>query len=111
MTAPAQLGEFEQVVLLAILRLKAEAYGARIRAEIAACTEREPTSGALYTTLDRLESKGLVSSSFGDPTPERGGRPKRYFEVTASGIEALARAQRAYRRLLRGVTLPGVAHA
>ena len=110
--APAlQLGEFEQVVLLAILRLKDEAYGASIRAEISRCTEREPTAGALYTTLDRLEEKSLVESRFGDPTPERGGRPKRFFTVTKAGLEAVTRAQRSYQRLLEGVTLPRRAHA
>lgn len=108
--APA-LGEFEQVVLLAILRLGETAYGVTIRQEITACTEREPAPGALYTTLDRLEGKGLVSSKYGDPTPERGGRAKRYFTVTARGVRAVARAQRAYQRLLKGVVLPGVAHA
>jgi DNA-binding PadR family transcriptional regulator len=108
--APA-LGEFEQVVLLAILRLGDTAYGVTIRREIAACTEREPAPGALYTTLDRLEGKALVSSKYGDPTPERGGRAKRYFTVTARGVRAVARAQRAYQRLLNGVVLPGVAHA
>ena len=109
-TTPA-LGEFEQVVLLAILRLGEEAYGVTIRREIAQCTEREPAPGALYTTLDRLEEKGLVSSAYGDPTPERGGRAKRYFTVTASGVRAVARAQRAYQRLLKGLALPGMAHA
>jgi len=109
-TTPA-LGEFEQVVLLAILRLDDDAYGVTIRREIAKCTEREPAPGALYTTLDRLEEKGLVSSAYGDPTPERGGRAKRYFTVTASGVRAVARAQRAYQRLLKGLALPGVAHA
>ena len=108
--APA-LGEFEQIVLLAILRLGDTAYGVTIRREITACTEREPAPGALYTTLDRLEGKGLVSSKYGDPTPERGGRAKRYFTVTARGVRAVARAQRAYQRLLKGVVLPGVAHA
>ena len=109
-TTPA-LGEFEQVVLLAILRLGEEAYGVTIRREIAKCTEREPAPGALYTTLDRLEEKALVSSAYGDPTPERGGRAKRYFTVTASGVRAVARAQRAYQRLLKGLALPGIAHA
>ena len=109
-TTPA-LGEFEQVVLLAILRLGEEAYGVTIRREIAKCTEREPAPGALYTTLDRLEEKRLVSSAYGDPTPERGGRAKRYFTVTASGVRAVARAQRAYQRLLKGLALPGMAHA
>src|SRR5690242_10916336 len=94
------LGEFEQVVLMAILRLGDEAYAVTIRNEIARCTDREPTSGALYTTLDRLEEKGLVSVRVGDPTPQRGGRAKRYFTVTAKGVRAIARVQKAYRRLL-----------
>ena len=105
-TTPA-LGEFEQVVLLAILRLGDAAYGVTIRHEIAECTEREPAPGALYTTLDRLEEKGLVASKYGDPTPERGGRAKRYFTVTTRGVHAVARAQRAYQRLLKGLVLPG----
>jgi PadR family transcriptional regulator PadR len=105
------LGEFEQVVLLAILRLADTAYGVSIRHEIADCTEREPTPGALYTTLERLEEKGLVASRFADPTPERGGRAKRYFTVTGKGIRAVARAQRSYQRLLQGLVLPGVARA
>jgi DNA-binding PadR family transcriptional regulator len=65
----------------------------------------------LYTTLDRLEEKGLVTSTYGDPTPERGGRAKRYFTVTARGVHAVARAQRAYQRLLKGLVLPGGARA
>ena len=106
MAATPALGEFEQVVLLAILRLGDEAYGVTIRREITECTEREPAPGALYTTLDRLEEKGMVASKYGDPTPERGGRAKRYFTVTASGIRAVTRAQRAYQRLLKGLVLP-----
>jgi len=111
MAATPSLGEFEQVVLLAILRLGDRAYGVSIREEIQARTDREPAPGALYTTLDRLEEKGLVRSRLGDPTPQRGGRAKRYVEVTAAGVEAVARAQRSYRRLLEGLELPGVAHA
>ena len=111
MTATPALGEFEQVVLLAILSLRDEAYGVTIRREIAECTEREPAPGALYTTLDRLEEKGLVTSAYGDPTPKRGGRAKRYFTVTASGVRAVARAQRSYQRLMQGLTLPGAARA
>jgi PadR family transcriptional regulator, regulatory protein PadR len=111
MSATPALGEFEQVVLLAILRLADNAYGVTIRREITTCTEREPAPGALYTTLDRLEEKGLVTSKYGDPTPERGGRAKRYFTVTARGVRAVARAQRAYQRLLKGLILPGVVHA
>src|SRR5688500_3549177 len=103
MAATPALGELEQIVLLAILRLRAAAYGVTIRREISECTEREPSPGALYTTLDRLEEKGLVASTYGDPTPARGGRAKRYFTVTASGVRAVARAQRAYQRLLKGL--------
>jgi PadR family transcriptional regulator PadR len=110
-SATAPLGEFEQVVLLAIMRLGDSAFGLTIREEIAACTEREPAAGALYTTLDRLEEKGLVTSKYGDPTPERGGRARRYFTVTARGVDAVARAQRAYQRLMIGLSLPGGVHA
>jgi len=111
MPQPVTLGEFEQVVLLATLRLDENAYGVSIRAEIAACTDRDPSPGALYTTLDRLEERGFLTSRFGDPTPERGGRAKRYFKVTASGLKAVARVQRGYQRLLQGIQLPGVSHA
>jgi PadR family transcriptional regulator, regulatory protein PadR len=105
------LGEFEQIVLLAILRLGQSAYGVTIRREIAVCTGRQPAPGALYTTLDRMEQKGLVESWFGDPTPQRGGRAKRYFMVTTKGHVAVAAAQRSYQKLLRGLRLPGGAHA
>jgi PadR family transcriptional regulator, regulatory protein PadR len=111
MSKAVLLGEFEQVVLLAILRAGENAYGVTIRAEIEACTDRAPSPGALYTTLDRLEDKGLVASRFGDPTPQRGGRAKRYFTVTGGGLKAVARAQRSYQRLLKGLNLPGEAHA
>src|ERR1041384_3050390 len=105
------LGEFEQIVLLAILRLGDEAYGVSVRSEIEARTDRSPSPGALYTTLDRLEEKGLVTSRFSDPTPQRGGRAKRYFKVTARGIDAITNAQRSFKRLLEGLRLPGVTHA
>jgi PadR family transcriptional regulator PadR len=101
-TTPA-LGEFEQVVLLAILRLGDGAYGVTIRREIAECTEREPAPGALYTTLDRLEEKGLVASTYGDPTPERGGRAKRFFRVTARGLRQARVTRRALTALWTGV--------
>jgi PadR family transcriptional regulator PadR len=105
------LGEFEQVVLLAILRLGDEAYGASIRAEIEACTGREPTPGALYTTLDRLEAKKMVRSRMGEPTAQRGGRAKRFFLVTEKGSAAVIAAQAAYQRLLSGLKLLGGADA
>jgi PadR family transcriptional regulator PadR len=111
MSATQSLGEFEQVVLLAILRLADNAYGVTIGAEITACTRREPAPGALYTTLDRLEDKGLVTSRLGDPTPQRGGRAKRYFVVNARGLAAITRAQQSYRRLLEGCELPGLTYA
>ena len=101
------LGEFEQIVLLAILRLDNNAYGVTIRQEIAERTGREPAPGALYTTLDRMEEKGIVHSRLGDPTPQRGGRPKRYFALTKAGREALVSAQQAYRSLLDGLELLG----
>jgi PadR family transcriptional regulator, regulatory protein PadR len=105
MAQPPLLGEFEQVVLLAILRLGKAAYGVSIRSEITACTQRQPAPGALYTTLDRMEQKGLVQSWFGDPTPERGGRAKRYFVATRKGRVAVISAQRCYQRLLEGLDL------
>jgi PadR family transcriptional regulator PadR len=111
MAAEGTLGEFEQVVLLAIMRVGEEAYGVPIRAEIEACTGRDPSPGALYTTLDRLEDKGFVTSRMGDPTPQRGGRARRYFEVTPQAVEAVSRAQRSYRKLMEGLELPGVAYA
>jgi PadR family transcriptional regulator PadR len=110
MASTLQLGEFEQIVLLSILRLKDDAYGVSIRSEIRKCTGRERAPGALYTTLDRLEEKGLVRSRMGDPTPERGGRPKRYFTVSATGLKAVTHAQRSYRRLLEGLELPGLTY-
>ena len=101
MASTRSLGEFEQVVLLAILRLGDGAYGVNIREEIRARTGREPAPGALYTTLDRLEDRGLAVSRLADPTPQRG----------ALGVEAVARAQRDFRNLLAGLTLPEVNHA
>ena len=83
------LGELEQIVLLAILRVGPNAYGVPIRVEIGDRTGRSLTVGALYRTLDRLEQKGYVVSWFGDPTPERGGRSKRHFEVRPAGLRAL----------------------
>ena len=107
MKSNTPLGEFEQIVLLAILRLEERAYGVTIREEIAACTARNPSPGALYTTLDRMEEKGIVRSWLGEATPLRGGRAKRYFALTQTGRDALVNAQRAYQRLLNGLDLLG----
>ena len=105
MNPDRSLGEFEQIVLLAVLRLGDEAYGVTILAEIAARTGRNPSPGALYTTLHRMEDKGLVTFRDGSPTPERGGRAKRFVTVTREGRNALASAQSAYRSLLEGLDL------
>lgn len=101
----AQLGEFEHLILLALLRLDSEAYGVRIRQEIEDRTGRPATVGAVYVTLDRLEQKGLVESWTGEATPERGGRAKRYFRTTPAGREALRESQQALARMAEGVSL------
>jgi PadR family transcriptional regulator PadR len=111
MTPVVNLGEFEQLILLAILRLGDEAYGVTIRAELADRAGRTVAPGALYTALERLEAKGIIRSRMGDPTPQRGGRAKRYVTVTAAGMRALTRAVRAYERLLDGLNLVRGAHA
>jgi len=83
------LGSFEQLVLLAILRLRENAYGRRIHEEIQSRLGKPTSLGAVYLTLERLEGKGYVTSAFGDATPSRGGRPKRYFDIAAPGEAAL----------------------
>jgi PadR family transcriptional regulator PadR len=99
------LGELEQTILLAVIRLGDEAYGVSIRREIALCTRREITPGALYTTLDRLERKSIVEARDGEPTPERGGRAKRFYRVTREGHTLLVEAQRSFQRLMDGLEL------
>jgi PadR family transcriptional regulator, regulatory protein PadR len=99
------LGEFEHVILLALLRLNDRAYGVTVRREIELRTHREVSIGAVYATLDRLERKGYVASQRGDPTPERGGRSKRFFRATADGVEAVSRTHRALERMTEGLGL------
>ncbi len=112
MAGPVYLGEFEQLILLAILRLGEDAYGVTIRAELAERAGRAVAPGALYTSLERLETKGLITSRMSDPTPQRGGRAKRLVTVTAAGVEALARGLRTYERMLDGLKIVrGIAHA
>jgi DNA-binding PadR family transcriptional regulator len=111
MKAGSHLGEFEQLVLLAILRLGDNAYGVTIRAELSQRAGRDVAPGALYTALERLETKGLIRSRMSDPTPQRGGRAKRQVRVTAAGMKALTRSMQAYERLLEGLDLFGAAHA
>jgi PadR family transcriptional regulator PadR len=105
MSSAHGLGEFEQIVLLSILRLDDAAYGVSVRAEISEYAGRDVAPGALYTTLQRLEGKGFVTSRLGDPTPERGGRAKRYYKVSATGLKSVKAAQNAYQSLLTGLEL------
>src|SRR5260370_6603842 len=107
MSKGAYLGEFEQIVLLALLRMREGAYGMRIRKEIEERTGRPVSIGAIYATLDRMQSKGYVSSWLADPTAERGGRAKRFFKMEAAGITALKQSQDALNRMLKGVRIEG----
>lgn len=105
MPAHEHPGEFEQIVLLALLRLGQQAYGVPIRREIEARTKRSVSIGALYRTLDRLEAKGFVRSWTGDPTPERGGRAKRFFRVEPLGLKALRRTKELLERMWQDLDL------
>jgi DNA-binding PadR family transcriptional regulator len=89
------LTDFELMILLACLRLGDDAYGVRIAREIESTGGRSVVLGAVYAALERLERNGLVASSLGDPTPERGGRAKRFFRVTPRGIRAVKETQQA----------------
>ncbi|MFL6352974.1 MAG: PadR family transcriptional regulator [Bryobacteraceae bacterium] len=101
------LGEFEHIIVLALLRLDHRAYGVTIRQEIQFRTGREVSIGAVYATLNRLETKGYVKSYRGDPTPERGGRSKRFFRITAKGRAAVNRTQCALQNMSAGLDLIG----
>ena len=97
------LGEFEQLLLFAVVQLGDEAYGTRIRAAIETKTGRSVSPGAIYTALDRLESRGLVTSRLGDPTPQRGGKRKRYYRIQSAGVELLRRSHESIVRMARGL--------
>lgn len=96
-------GVFEQVVLLAILHLGPDAYGTTIRREIERRTGRSIAVGALYTALERLERKGLVTSDMSDPTPERGGRSRRYVRLQPAGRAALRHSRDLLARMWEGL--------
>ena len=98
------LGEFEYLLLTAAARLGEDAYGAAIRQEIEAATGHRCSIGALYTTLDRLEAKGLLKTWMGEATPQRGGRAKRMVRVTAKGIQAATAFYDAVTAVTRGVS-------
>ena len=97
------LGEFEQLILLALLRLRGNAYGVSIRSEIEERTGRNVSSGALYTTLDRMERKGLITSRIGEPTAERGGRRKKFYRPSREGGRALRASYQALRNMAEGL--------
>ena len=97
------LGEFEQMVLLALVRLGPEAYGATVRREIELRARREVSISAVYTTLERLEQKGLVRSRIGEPTRERGGRRRRHFELLPLGARSLREAYDALAGMTAGI--------
>jgi DNA-binding PadR family transcriptional regulator len=100
---PPVLGDFEQRILFALIRLGADAYGVTIRQEIETRTGRPVSAGAMYTALARMEKRGLVASRLGDPTPERGGKRKRLYTVQPAGERAIARAYESLRLMASGM--------
>jgi PadR family transcriptional regulator PadR len=103
MTRRAHLSTFELMVMLALARLGDEAYGVPIAGEIREQSGRDVLLGSVYAALDRLGERGLVSSELGEPTPERGGRAKRYFHLTPKGLRETRDAQRTLVKLWRGI--------
>ena len=103
MSIPAYIGEFEQLLLLAVLRLDVGAYGLEIARELEARAGRSVSRGALYTSLDRLEDKGLVRWKTAAGTPARNGLPRRLYEVTPAGVAALRASRETLRRMWRGI--------
>jgi DNA-binding PadR family transcriptional regulator len=104
MVGVGRLGGLEELVLLALIRLKDNAYGVTIRRELIERTGQEVSIGAVYTTLERLEGKGYVSSRVGNATPQRGGRAKRFFRLEARGADALATARELVTRMGEGLS-------
>lgn len=105
-----RLGEFEQLLLFALLRLGDDAYGVTLRREIEARTDRTVSAGAVYTAMERLETRGFVSSVIGEPTPQRGGKRKKYYRMESAGARALARSYESLQEMARGMT-PKLAQA
>ena len=97
------LGDFEQLVLLGVLRLKDDAYGSAIRQEIHARSGRDVSINAVYTTLERLETKGLLHSWTGEPTPQRGGRRRKFYALQPAGLAAMRQAYHALRSMADGL--------
>jgi DNA-binding PadR family transcriptional regulator len=105
------LGNFEQAVLLSVLRLGEDAYGRAILNEVQTRLDREVAMGAVHATLNRLESKGLLTSSLGPGTEVRAGRPRRYYELSPAGQGALKDARAAVNNLWRGLRWPLKGHS
>jgi DNA-binding PadR family transcriptional regulator len=103
MNGRGHFGEWELMVILALMRLGDDAYGVPVCREIERQTGREVAVGSVYATLERLEEKGFVSSELGQPTAERGGRAKRYFRITTSGLREVRKTQRALVKLWSGL--------
>ena len=99
------LGEFEQITLLAVARLREDAYGVAIRKEIEERSDRPVAIGSVYAALDRMERKGLIRSAVGEPTPERGGRAKRFYELSPPGLKALVDARNTLERFWENLEL------
>lgn len=99
------LGEFEQMVMLALIHLEGGAYGVTIRREIQSRTDRQVAIGAVYATLERLEKKGYATSSISEPEPVPGGRSKKYFALTKSGVSALQHSREMMRRMAEGAAV------
>ena len=99
MTDRSYLGEFELMILLAVIQLREEAYGVPISRELETHRGRSVSVGSVYAALERLESKGLVTSTLGDPTPERGGKAKRFFRVTRAGLRQVQETRRVLSKL------------
>lgn len=97
------LGEFEQLILFALVELEDDAYGASIGRAIESRTGREVSAGAIYTALDRLTARGFVTSLVGDPTPERGGRRKKYYTLEPAGAVALSRSVEVFQTMSDGL--------
>jgi PadR family transcriptional regulator PadR len=103
MTDRSFLGEFELMILLAVVHLGDQAYGVPISRELERNRGRDVSVGSVYSALERMESKGLVASTVGDPTPERGGKAKRYFRVTREGMRQVQATRRVLTRLWQGL--------
>ena len=106
-----QLGELEELVLLAVLRLGGDAWGSRIQDELQERAGRSVSIGTVYVTLMRMEEKGLARSWMGEPTGERGGKARRHFEVRPAGVQALETSRGARERMWEGLAVGGRAHA